>query len=235
MCDVDRYVDRLYQPVISELKLSIVKSQWHRYVTDLNRLSTDVDSSSVEGSENPAGKFTTGLHWVKTTRGQVLMEKPISQALHEQLVERYFTPFHSDLKEMYQFFQNHGAKKVYHLDAHSMPSIGTSAHRDPGQLRAEIVVSDWDEKSCDSWFKELVIEAYKQAGLKVAYNWPYLGGRVTQTYGKPSTGQNAMQVEINRSMYMDEVSKALIPDKAKLLSDKLTNAVKYIYERIPKT
>ena len=69
MCDVDRYVDRLYQPVVDGLKLGLVKTQWHRYVVDLNRLAEDVDADSVEGSTNASGKFTTGLHWVKTTRG----------------------------------------------------------------------------------------------------------------------------------------------------------------------
>src|SRR5665213_1324990 len=73
MCDVDRFVDKLYQPALDSLKLGYVKTQWHRYVVDLNRLPEDVDQESVIGSKNPAGKFTTGLHWIKTTRGQKIM------------------------------------------------------------------------------------------------------------------------------------------------------------------
>ncbi|MBX3022423.1 MAG: N-formylglutamate amidohydrolase [Bdellovibrionales bacterium] len=233
MCDIDRYVDRLYGPVVDQLRLACVKTQWHRYVVDLNRLPEDVDAESVQGSENPAGKFTTGLHWVKTTRGTRLMPKPISQALHQQLVERYFNPFHDDVRDTYGFFNERGAKKVYHLDAHSMPSKGTSAHRDPGETRADIVVSDQEGKSCETAFKDLVIEAYSKTGLKVAYNWPYLGGRVTQTYGQPQNGQHAIQVEINRALYMDEESKQLLPEKAQALSAKLAEAVRMIYERTP--
>lgn len=233
MCDVDRYVDRLYAPVVDELRLACVKTQWHRYVVDLNRLAEDVDADSVAGSSNPSGKFTTGLHWVKTTRGTQLMPEPISQALHNQLVERYFNPFHDDVRDTYSFFRERGAKKVYHLDAHSMPSKGTSAHRDPGETRADIVVSDWEGKSCAAEFKDLVIDAYSQTGLKVGYNWPYLGGRVTQTYGQPAKGQHAIQVEINRSLYMDEETKLLLPEKAKELSAKLAQAVRTIYERLP--
>lgn len=235
MCDVDRYVDRLYQPTIDALKLGLVKTQWHRYVVDLNRLADDVDADSVEGSTNPSGKFTTGLHWVKTTRGQRLMPKPISQALHEQLIDRYFEPFHDDVRDIYSFFRERGASKIYHLDAHSMPSKGTSAHRDPGQTRAQIVVSDWEGKSCEPWFKDLVIESYKKAGFEVAYNWPYLGGRVTQTYGKPDKGQHAIQVEISRALYMDEETKQLWPDKAKELSGRLLNAVRLIVDQLPTT
>jgi N-formylglutamate amidohydrolase len=234
MCDVDRYVDRLYAPTVEQLKLACVKSQWHRYMIDLNRLPDDVDEESVIGSGNPAGKFTSGLHWVKTTQGQRIMHKPITKQLHDQLVSRYFKPFHDDVSDMYGFFRERGAERVFHLDAHSMPSLGTSAHRDPGETRAEIVVSDCEGKSCDRSYKDLVIEAYTRAGLQVAYNWPYMGGRVTQTYGQPKNGQQAIQVEIRRSLYMDEESKQLVPDKANDLMQKLDLAIRHIYDRLPK-
>ena len=233
MCDVDRFVDRLYQPVVDKLNLGCVKTQWHRYVVDLNRLPDDVDADSVIGAKNPSGKFTTGLHWVKTTLGMRLMPEPIPQALHAQLVERYFQPFHADVREMYDYFRERRAEKIYHLDAHSMPSKGTSAHKDPGETRADIVVSDWEGKSCETFYKDLVMEAYAQAGLKVAYNWPYLGGRVTQTYGHPDKGQHTIQVEISRALYMDEATKQWVPEKAKELTAKLTSAVEWIFERLP--
>jgi N-formylglutamate deformylase len=173
------------------------------------------------------------LHWVKTTRGNQLMPGPMTEALHKQLVERYFNPFHDDVRDMYGFFREKGAVKIFHLDAHSMPSKGTSAHKDPGETRADIVVSDWEGKSCEVSFKDLVMEAYKQTGLKVAYNWPYIGGRVTQTYGQPQKGQHTIQVEISRALYMNEENKQWIPDKAQALSQKLLSAVQYIYERLP--
>ncbi len=233
MCDVDRYVDRLYHPVIEQLQLLSLKTEWHRYVVDLNRLPGDVDVDSVEGSQNPTGQFTTGLHWVQTTRGQRLLPKPMRLQLHQSLVAQYYEPFHQSILQTYADFKSQGAAQVYHIDAHSMPSLGTVAHRDPGQTRASIVISDGEGKSCDPWFKDLVIEGYTKAGLQVAYNWPYLGGRVTQVYGRPQLGQHAIQVEINRSLYMDEESKAWLPARAANLSDKLAQAIHYIYDRLP--
>jgi len=233
MCDVDRFVDRLYAPVVDALKLTCVKTQWHRYVIDLNRLPDDVDQDSVIGSKNPSGKFTTGLHWVKTTRGTKIMPEPITQALHDQLVQRYFEPFHSDVRDTYDFFRERGAKKIYHIDAHSMPSLGTSAHKDPGETRADIVISDQEGKSCEASFKDLVVEAYQKAGFKTRLNWPYVGGRVTQTYGKPDQGQHTIQVEISRVQYMDEETKQYKPELATELSAKLSLAIQYIHERLP--
>jgi N-formylglutamate deformylase len=232
MCDVDRYVDRLYEPIISDLNLPYVKTQWHRYVVDLNRLPDDVDCDTVEGSQNPSGQFSTGLHWLKTTRGTRLMPKPIAHSLHQQLVRDYFEPFHADVCRVYAELKSAGAQNIFHLDCHSMPSRGTAAHRDPGQVRDDIVVSDWEGRSAKPQFKDLVIEAYQKAGFKVGYNWPYLGGRVTQTYGLPALGQHAIQVELNRSLYMDEETKQWLPDQAKALVPRLSQAVRYIHAKV---
>jgi len=233
MSDVDRYVDRLYQPVVKDLNLDCVITQWHRYVVDLNRLPDDIDADSVIGSRNPSGKFTRGLHWVKTMNGVRLMPKPISMDLHNQLVDRYFEPFHVDVRAVYDSFRKQGAQKIYHLDAHSMPSLGTSAHRDPGEKRADVVVSDWEDRSCEKSYLELVCDAYKRTGLSVKVNWPYVGGRVTETYGKPELGQHAIQVELNRGLYMNEETKQLIPDQAKALSTKISAAIRHIHTHLP--
>jgi len=230
MCDVDRFVNRLYAPIVSEMNITCVQTQWHRYVVDLNRLPEDVDAGSVVGSLNPVGKFSTGLHWVVTTRGDRLMPTPISEELHGQLVQRYFDPFHKDVRAAYAYFRDCGARDVYHLDAHSMPSKGTSAHRDPGQYRADVVVSDWEGRSASLAFKDLVVKGYQEAGLIVAYNWPYLGGRVTQTYGRPQDGQHAIQVELNRALYMNEESKQLVPERAAVLQAQISVAIRFIHQ-----
>lgn len=232
MCDVDRYVDQLYQPVVEKLHLPLVKTEWHRYAVDLNRLPEDVDADSVEGHFNPAGTFPLGLHWVKTTTDVRLMKAPISKKLHEELIHKYFEPFHAGVRGEYARIKALGAEKIYQLDAHSMPSKATAAHKDAaGSTRPQVVVSDVDGTSCEARYKDLVISAYERAGFQVSYNWPYKGGRVTQTYGKPNMGQHAIQVELNRSLYQNEVTKRpndLFFDTQKRLED----AVGYIFEQL---
>ena len=232
MCDVDRFVDQLYTKAIQEVGLPSVIAEWHRYVVDLNRLPEDIDQDSVVGAPLQAGTHTQGFHWVKTTKGERLLPQPLSQAVHDKWVREYFQPFHDQVRRHYQNFFDQGFKKVYQIDAHSMPSVGTAAHRDPGETRASIVVSDQNGKSCETSFKDLVIEAYERAGFQVAYNWPYVGGRVTQTYGKPEQGQHCIQVEMNRSLYMNEETKKLIPDKAEKVRNKVALALRYIYDRL---
>lgn len=233
MCDVDRYVDFLYEPALQKLKIPFVKTEWHRYAADLNRVPDDVDASSVEGHKNPAGMHSRGFHWVLTTYKHELMKEPLPAEKHRELIELIYEPFHANVRDLYAKFHEQGFKTTYHIDAHSMPSLGTSMHKDPGELRAEIVVSDCLGKSCSREFRDLVIAAYVTAGFKVAYNWPYVGGRVTEQYGDPARGQHAIQVELNRSLYMDEQTKKLKPDAAKKAQEKILKALDYVRQHLP--
>lgn len=233
MCDVDRYVDFLYEPALQQLKLPSVKTEWHRYAADLNRIPEDVDVTSVEGNANPAGMHNRGFHWVVTTYNHPIMKKPLSLADHQALVNLIYEPFHKGIRDLYGKVLSKGHKRVFHIDAHSMPSVGTAMHRDPGEKRADIVVSDSKGKSSDPRFKDLIIAAYVSAGFKVGYNWPYFGGRVTEQYGHPSKEQHTVQVEMNRALYMDEVTKKLKTKEAAEVQEKVKIALKYIQAHLP--
>lgn len=228
MCDVDRFVDLLYTPALTQLTIPHITTQWHRYAADLNRLPDDVDSASVQGHPNPAGTFSRGFHWEITTYKYPLMKEPMSVQVHKELVDLIYTPFHAGLEALFVEQKEKGFTKVFHIDAHSMPSVGTSEHRDPGERRADIVISDQKGKSCDPRFKDLVIAAYATAGFKVGYNWPYFGGRVTEQYGLPSEGQHTIQVEMNRALYMNEVTKKLNVEQVIGIQEKVQFALQYI-------
>ena len=54
-------------------------------------------------------------------------------------------------------------------------------------------------------------QALRALGYVVALNKPYAGGYITEHYGRPSAGQHALQVEVNRALYMDETSFEKLP------------------------
>jgi N-formylglutamate deformylase len=224
MCDVDRFVDQLYAPAVAALQLPLVKTEWHRYAADLNRHPTDVDCDSVIGAPEKSGTHARGFHWVITTKEEKLMQHPMSREMHDQLVKLVYEPFHAQVQEQYRRL---GAT-VYHLDLHSMPSRGTSQHKDPGEFRADIVISDGKGVSSRREFVDLVINSYVRAGFKVGYNWPYVGGAITQRYGRPQDGQHCVQAELNRALYMDEDTKKLIPERAKAVQAKLQAALQAV-------
>ncbi|MFN3454201.1 MAG: N-formylglutamate amidohydrolase, partial [Pseudobdellovibrio sp.] len=187
---------------------------------------------SVFGSENKSGTHSRGYHWVVTTLNYKLMQSPISKELHNKLTDLIYWPFHDGVKALFGRYKKAGFKNVFHLDAHSMPSLGTKMHKDPGQYRADIVVSDCLGASCHVQYKDLVIESYKEVGFSVAYNWPYMGGRVTEQYGHPELGQQTLQVELNRALYMDEVTKKIKPDYI-LVQERIAQALERIKMQLP--
>ncbi|MCB0379529.1 MAG: N-formylglutamate amidohydrolase [Bdellovibrionales bacterium] len=233
MRDVDRFVDKLYRPVIDELHLPCVVSPWHRYVIDLNRSPNEFDADSVEGAAEPSGRHPKGLHWSITTLEEPLLRKPMSMDLHQTLLKEYYWPFHNSVQELGESLVQ-SAGQVFHLDAHSMPSLGTNLHPDPGQQRADIVVSDFHGSSCRPEFKEIVMEAYQRAGFEVAYNWPYVGGGITKKFGRPSENFHTLQVELNRKLYMDEKNKSQIHPGFEETQAKISTAVTSIYQALEK-
>lgn len=232
MFDIDRYVDQLYEPTANKLKIPFIKAQWHRYFSDANRLPDDVDQGSVIGSKHPKGKFLTGLIWQITSQGHKLLSEPISSELYSLLLEKYYSEFHTDVKKQYSSYFDQSNEPVYQLDLHSMPSQGTKIHRDPGEVRAEIVISDQNGQSASESYVNLIKEAYTKAGFKIAYNWPYIGGRVTETYGQPTKNQHCVQVELRRNLYMNEITKKMNERDFLSLKSKLDAAICFIYENI---
>lgn len=236
MRDVDRFVDQLYKPVVNKLQISYIVARWHRYVIDLNRKVEEIDQDSVRGSDNPSGTHTRGLHWSKTTFSEILISEPMSSSLHKSLIKKCFNPFHQEIRQQFEKFQSSGFKKVYHLDAHSMPSLGRAAHRDLGEHRMDIVVSDEiseGQASCDSSFTELVKFAFEKQNFSVGHNWPYKGGGITKNYGRIEKGQHTLQVEINRKLYMNEETKKINKKVAETLSQRIEKAISLIFNRLP--
>ena len=207
LLDIDRFVNQLYEPTILDLQIPWVVAGVHRYAVDLNRFPGDVDLDSVEGASEASGKHTTGFHWVKSTKGHILMSRPITEALHDELVRKYHDTFHAEISQVMTALKSRFVGlPLYHLDCHSMPSQGTDAHKDAGRERAEVVISDVHGVSASPLFKDLVLGAFRAEKFEVAYNWPYTGGRITQRYGQPAKAHHTVQIELNRKIYMDEGS-----------------------------
>ena len=211
MCDVDAYVDELYRPALKGIPTVVF--EWHRYAVDANRHPEDISPATVKGVDSQTlhklkhKKSPSDIHWHKTTKGDLLIKKALPFKLHKTLIEKYFNPYHKKIKKQIEDFKKLRALKVYILDLHSMPSKGLDFHKDPGCERPEVVISDREGRSCCQDFTDLVIKAYQKAGFKTKLNWPYKGGAIIQNYGQPKKNQHALQIELNRALYMDEITK----------------------------
>jgi N-formylglutamate amidohydrolase len=172
-----------------------------------------------------------------TTKGEPLMPCPISIDLHRTIVERCLTPFHNAVSMVAESVHpkaNRTEKNpLYHLDLHSMPSFGTSEHRDPGEWRADMVISNQDGKSSSVGFFEMICAMARAEGFQVRENWPYKGGRITETYGRPREGWETVQIELNRKLYMDETTKQKKQQDFRATSQRVCRVIEAIHARLP--
>ena len=90
------------------------------------------------------------------------------------------------------------------IDGHSMPSVGGPMERDAGRRRVDFVLGDCHGSACDPALVDAADQALTAKGYNVTRNVPYAGGFTTRHYGRPGERAHALQIEVNRALYMDE-------------------------------
>jgi N-formylglutamate amidohydrolase len=90
------------------------------------------------------------------------------------------------------------------IDCHSMPSVGGPMDSDPGSRRVDFVLGDCHGTACAPAITDLAENTLQQLGYSVRRNWPYAGGFTTRHYGRPREHRHALQIEVNRGLYLDE-------------------------------
>jgi N-formylglutamate amidohydrolase len=120
-------------------------------------------------------------------------------------VNRFYHPYHAALKRMIDQTRQRFGYCVL-LDCHSMPSSGNLAEAVAGRSKVDFVLGDCYGSSCSPVLIETAERAIRSQGYVVNRNTPYAGGFTTRHYGQPRMGVQALQIEINRALYMDERS-----------------------------
>ncbi|MCB9596404.1 MAG: N-formylglutamate amidohydrolase [Sandaracinaceae bacterium] len=198
--DSDVYVDALCADAPSE-GATLLAARVSRYVVDLNRAPDDVDHETVPDHPDPRGVQPRGVVWRLTTDGQRALRSPLTYAALCDRLEHYHAPYHAALEAGLE------AKRAKHghailLAAHSMPSYSRIGGR--GARRADVVPGTRGRSTADPRVIDLVGAHFRDAGLSVRHDDPYRGGWTTAHYGRPADGWHAVQVELNRALYVDE-------------------------------
>lgn len=197
----DRLVDRLIWRAQALGGTAIVASA-PRAEIDLNRDEREIDPTMV----SPPPPSRTLLQSARTRGGLGLIPSRIGGAgdiwrhrLPEQELRRRIGEIHRPYHEAVQeaLAQAHARFGVaILLDCHSMPP----RHDGAG---AEVVFGDRHGTTISSEFLAAAVAAAEAAGYRVALNVPYAGGHITERHGKPEAGIHALQIEIDRSIYLD--------------------------------
>jgi len=117
-------------------------------------------------------------------------------------IEGIYHPYHAALQKLLSEAASSFGVAVL-IDCHSMPRIGRHGER----ATPDIVLGDRYGTTCGAALVDLVETSFVAAGLRVARNRPYAGGFCTRSYGRPQHGIHALQIEISRHLYMNEVTQ----------------------------
>jgi N-formylglutamate deformylase len=202
----DTFVDELFGDSV-RLGVPLMRAHFPRSFLDVNREPYELDPRMFEGRLPPfantrslrvAGGLGTIARVVGDAREIYDRRLPVDEALGR--IERYYKPYHRELRRLIARAQDFYDFAVL-LDCHSMPSNASGHDERP---RADIVIGDRYGTSCASAVTDIIEDTLRGLGYTVLRNKPYAGGFITEHYGDPAAGFHAVQIEINRALYMDE-------------------------------
>lgn len=202
----DAYVELLFDAA-PEFGAPLIHATAPRAYVDLNRGAEELDPSLIDGVRtaglNPRLAAGLGVIPRVVAEGVPIYAGKIPLAAATERLRRHYRPFHDALDDLLQAAWARAGEAVL-IDCHSMPSDALrSAPRVRGR-RPEVILGDRFGVSCAPWVMAAAERAFAEAGFAVARNSPFAGGFITQRYGRPSRGVHAVQVEIDRGLYLDE-------------------------------
>ncbi|MEO0328971.1 MAG: N-formylglutamate amidohydrolase [Pseudomonadota bacterium] len=203
----DFLVDELVKSAV-DCGFPLLSANYPRAYLDVNREPFELDPAMFDHKlpdyvNTRSIRVSSGLGTVPkiVAEGENIYAErlPVSDALER--VEQIYKPYHDKLRHILaQTHLKFGLAIL--LDFHSMPSTRTVTEK---YGRADIVLGDRFGSSCSPKIVYQARAAFEQLGYRTEVNRPYAGGFITEHYGRPFNGLHALQIEINRSLYMDEI------------------------------
>jgi N-formylglutamate amidohydrolase len=151
---------------------------------------------------------------------------PLSEALDR--IDRLYKPFHAMLASLIENTRRRFGYAIL-IDCHSMPSTLLAQ---PGSSRPDFVIGDRYGASCDPRLVRSLRDALGGLGYDSQLNRPYAGGFITEHYGRPQRGVHAIQIEINRGLYLNETTLEMTRGFEQLRSD-LSDLTQQMFADMP--
>ncbi|CAA7611297.1 N-formylglutamate amidohydrolase [Magnetospirillum sp. UT-4] len=220
----DSFVDELFAAAPRH-GAPLLAANFPRAFCDPNREAYELDPSMFDGAlpvhaNSRSPRVAAGLGTIArvVASGAEIYRGKLPVAEIERRLNLCYRPYHQRLREMVEATRRRFGWSVL-VDCHSMPSVGGPMDHDVGLSRVDVVLGDCFGAACAGPLVDAVEEVYRSRGYRVVRNTPYAGGYTTRHFGQPRTGSHALQIELNRSLYMDEAAHARSADFARLAAD----------------
>ena len=203
----DRYVDRLAERIARETGAALLVAHAPRAMIDLNRGHEDVDwDMFAQGRPEGMGCYTPGMR-VRSGLGLIPRRLPglgeLWKRRHDEedlaaRIDQIHAPYHDCLAQNLESLRERWGAALL-LDLHSMPPLGYRG----GQAAPDFVLGDRFGASCHGSLVGTCFSYFAEQRRGAAHNRPYAGGYVLERHARPARGIHALQVEIDRSCYLD--------------------------------
>ncbi len=201
----DAFIDQLFAPAAA-LGAPVISARFPRCYVDVNRAPDELPPewrTEERGNREPSSpRAIAGLGVIPTMMNEhtPIYKKPLSPRNVRARLTRLYHPYHEALQDL--IAEAAGVfGPVLLLDCHSMPGFAPM-----GSRRPDIILGDRFGVSCHAETIHAVETAFIKRGYTVARNYPYAGGYITRHYGKPGLGIEALQIEINRDLYLNPIT-----------------------------
>jgi N-formylglutamate amidohydrolase len=205
----DSFIDEIFGQAPS-LGAPLLRALFPRAYVDPNREPYELDpamfADSLPGFANTRSpRVAAGLGTIArvVATGRDIYRDKLRLADALERIQALYQPYHGALRRLISETRESFGCCIL-VDAHSMPSVGGPMDADAGRQRVDVILGDVHGASCASVVTETAEQTLRDLGYVVTRNNPYSGGFTTQNYGRPRRGIHALQIEINRGLYMDE-------------------------------
>ncbi|MEE2720518.1 MAG: N-formylglutamate amidohydrolase [Pseudomonadota bacterium] len=207
----DSFVDDLFA-ASPDFGAPLLRALFPRAFIDPNREPFELDQSMFSDKlpdyvNTESSRVAAGLGTIArvVSSGQDIYPRKLTFAEAADRIDRYYRPYHKALENLIADTRRRFGYCVI-VDCHSMPSIGGPLDPDAGRGRANFIIGDCFGSACAPYITDAVERTISGFGYGVARNKPFAGGFTTRHYGQPRDGVHAVQIEINRGLYMNEIN-----------------------------
>ncbi len=205
----DSFVDEIFAAA-PRLGAPLLRALFPRAYVDANREAFELDPAMFvdelpDYANTRSPRVAAGLGTIAraVASGANIYRHKLTFAEALFRLRRYYWPYHQALRSLIEETRDAFGFCVL-VDCHSMPSVGGPLDRDAGSRRVDFILGNRYGRSCTPVVVEAIEQVLGDHSYVVRRNRPYSGGYVTDHYGRPEAGIHAVQIEINRGIYMDE-------------------------------
>tara|TARA_R110002072_G_scaffold4706_17_gene32939 strand:+ start:1898 stop:2755 length:858 start_codon:yes stop_codon:yes gene_type:complete len=204
----DAFIDEIFSAAPGQ-GAPLIAATFPRSYIDPNRATEDLDPTQINGgwdlptTPGPKTERGIGLVWTRLMGLHALYDRRLTRAEVLHRIETCWRPYHRRLQQtLDNTYAAHGT--VWHVNCHSMPAMGNVNTEDGPVPRAQFVLGDRDGTTCAPEFTAMIETVLRDLGYDVKRNDPYKGVELVRRYANPAENRHAIQIEINRGLYLDE-------------------------------